>query len=272
MSQINAYLVGTGAAPIEKITGNTGGAVGPSLGGNINLTGTNPITVAGTPATNSLAISILPASTTQVGVVELATNAETIAGVDSTAAVVSSSLAAKLGSQTLNGVAYGGGSSAALNWTAVGNNGQVLIGATGGAPAFNSLTSTGGTIAFTPGANSLNLEVAAGGFTWNEITVVGPTSMVVENGYIANNAGLVSLLLPAVASQGATLQIAGKGAGGWKITQNAGQTIHFNSSDTTTGSTGSLASTNRYNVVELLCITANTDWLVLSSSGNLTVV
>lgn len=46
--------------------------------------------------------------------------------------------------------------------TNVGTNGQLLIGATAAAPAFASLTSTGGTITFTPGANTLNLEVAGG--------------------------------------------------------------------------------------------------------------
>jgi hypothetical protein len=43
----------------------------------------------------------------------------------------------------------------------VGFNGQVLIAATGNVPKFATLTSFGGTISFTPGANTLNLE--AGG-------------------------------------------------------------------------------------------------------------
>jgi hypothetical protein len=47
--------------------------------------------------------------------------------------------------------------------TAAGTNGQVLIAATGAAPAFASLTSTGGTVTFTPGAHSLNLEASGGG-------------------------------------------------------------------------------------------------------------
>lgn len=48
-----------------------------------------------------------------------------------------------------------------IAYTNVGSNGSVLIGATGADPAFSALTSTGGTITFTPGPNSLNLE--AGG-------------------------------------------------------------------------------------------------------------
>lgn len=270
MSQINSYGSGTGAAPIERITPSVGIPVVPDASGNINMPGTLPIVTTGT--LNTLTISVNDATTVSTGVVELATNAETIAGTDSTRAVVPAGLTAKLGTQTSNGIAYGAGTTSALGWTSAGTNGQVILAATAGAPAFGSLTSTGGTIAFTTGANSLNLEVTSGGFKWNEVIVTGPTSMAVENGYIASNAGVVSLLLPATAVFGDTVQIGGKGAGGWKITQNAGQTIHFNSSDTTTGVTGSLASTNRYNAVELVCITANTDWLVLDSSGNLTVV
>ena len=71
---------------------------------------------------------------------------------------------------------------------------------------------------------------------------------------------------------GDIIEIVGKGAGGWLIAQNAGQTIHFGSSDTTTGAGGSLASTNRYNSIYLVCITANTDFLVKTSGGNITVV
>lgn len=48
---------------------------------------------------------------------------------------------------------------AAVN-LASGFNGQVLIAATGADPAFSTLTSSGGTITFTPGAHSLNLETS----------------------------------------------------------------------------------------------------------------
>lgn len=55
-----------------------------------------------------------------------------------------------------------GNAAGTLSSLAVGTNGQVLIGATGADPAFATLTSTGGTITFTPGANSLNLEAGGG--------------------------------------------------------------------------------------------------------------
>ena len=94
----------------------------------------------------------------------------------------------------------------------------------------------------------------------------------IDNGYITNNAGLVTVTLPDTAALGSVVRLSGKGAGGWLLAQNAGETIHFGNTDTTTGVTGSLASTNQYDAIELVCITANTDWVVISSVGNITVV
>lgn len=153
-----------------------------------------------------------------------------------------------------------------------GNDGEILIGATGGAPAWASLTA-GTNITITPGSNSITIDASGGGggMTWTE--VVGTSqSMAVANGYILNNAGLVTATLPAVAAVGDIVAIVGKGAGGWKMAQNAGQTVHFDGSDTTTGAGGSLASTVRYDCVEVICTTANTDFVVRMAVGNLTIV
>ena len=156
MGKFSGGLLGI---PINTITGNVGGAVGPDAFSNVDLLGSTPITVTGNPAAWTLTITVDSATTTSEGVVELATDAESIAGADTTRAIVPSSLVAKLGTMTANGVAYGAGTAAAVNWTAVGTDGQVLIGATGAAPAFATMASAGGTIVYTPGANTLNLEV-----------------------------------------------------------------------------------------------------------------
>jgi len=111
----------------------------------------------------------------------------------------------------------------------------------------------------------------AGGMTWNEQTGTSDT-MAVDNGYIANNAGLVTFTLPTTAAVGSVVRVAGVGAGGWAIAQNASEIIHFGNQDTTTGTGGSLASVNRYDAVELVCVVADTEWSVLSSQGNITVV
>lgn len=128
----------------------------------------------------------------------------------------------------------------------------------------------GAGISVTPGANTITIATT-NGIAWTEVT--GTTqAMAVDSGYIANNAGLVTLTLPATAVIGDRIRIAGKGAGGWRCGQNAGQTINFGNTATTAGVAGYIDSTNQYDALELLCITADTTWVALSSVGNLNVV
>lgn len=148
-------------------------------------------------------------------------------------------------------------------------NGQVLIGSTGSTPVAATLTGAGG-ISITNAAGSITISGSGVGFSWTEVT--GTTqSMAVNNGYIASNASQVVLTLPATAIIGDTIKVQGKGTGGWKVAQNNGQLIHFNSSTSTLGISGYIESTQRYNSVELVCITNNNEWAVNSASGNLTV-
>ncbi|MFP3859265.1 MAG: hypothetical protein ACLFUW_00435 [Bacteroidales bacterium] len=108
-----------------------------------------------------------------------------------------------------------------------------------------------------------------GGVAWTEVVVVGPTQMVVNNGYIANNSSRVELTLPLTATVGDRVRVVGKGSGGWQINQNAGQIIQTGDSTTTTGTSGTLQSSEDLAAVELLCTTTDTTWTILSSVGNL---
>lgn len=155
----------------------------------------------------------------------------------------------------------------ALNLTA----GQVVIGSAT-TPAAATLTAGTG-ISISNGNNSITINATGGGFTWTDVTGTSAT-MAVNNGYLADNAGLVTLTLPATAVQFSSLAIVGKGAGGWKIAQNASQQILFGSTSTTSGVTGNLASTNANDVVYLLATTggSSTVWTVVQSIGNITVV
>ena len=148
-----------------------------------------------------------------------------------------------------------------------------LTGDAGGAispDGAGNITLAGGTGITTTGAGN-TITINSTTLVWSEV-VGAAQAMAVNNGYILNNAGLVTATLPAVAAVGEIVAVAGSGAGGWLIAQNAGQTIHFLASDSTPGVGGSLASTNRYDCVELICIAANTDFLVRSAVGNITVV
>jgi hypothetical protein len=150
-------------------------------------------------------------------------------------------------------------------------NGQLLIGSTGADPVAASITSTGGTVTITAGAGTLDLEVASGGFTWNDATTA-TVAMVVENGYVTDRAGGVTYTLPATAVLGNEIDVVGK-LGAWSIHQNAGQQILLGSSSSTAGITGSISSNNVGDCVTMICITggASTIWRVNSSIGNITV-
>jgi len=122
--------------------------------------------------------------------------------------------------------------------------------------------------------DSVISEIASGGsgggvgITWNEITDTSQTASS-NNGYIANNSSQVNITLPSSCAIGSLIAIVGKGSGGWKISQNAGQTIHFINIDTTTGTSGYVQSTEQYDSLELVCITANTDFVVRNSVGTM---
>jgi len=164
-------------------------------------------------------------------------------------------------------VITGGATSDTLSSVGPLTNGQLVIGSTGVAPVAASLTAGTG-ISITPGAGTISIAATGTSFGWTDVT--GTTqAMVVNSGYTANNAGLVTLTLPATAAYGTTFAVCGKGAGLWKIAQNASQLIHFGSSTTTTGATGYLEATNQYDVVYLLCTVANTTFTVTTSIGNL---
>jgi len=105
------------------------------------------------------------------------------------------------------------------------------------------------------------------------ITEVTGTSsaLVAGNSYIANNAGIVTLTLPSTGTLGDIIQIIGKGAGLFKIAQNASQQIFITASATTAGVTGSLTAVEQYACITLRCTTTNTGWTAINLTGTYTV-
>lgn len=149
-------------------------------------------------------------------------------------------------------------------------NGQIPIG--NGTNYTAATLSAGPGISIANGSGTITISGTAASIGWN--TVTSATNMVTENGYITNSASLVSLTLPTTASVGNALAVAGLGSGGWQILQNAGQNIIIGNKSTTVGVGGSLASTNQYDTLYLLCIVANTTWTTLGApqSAGLTIV
>jgi hypothetical protein len=78
--------------------------------------------------------------------------------------------------------------------------------------------------------------------------------------------------IPTTAAIGDCVEIVGKGAGLWKLAQNASEIIHFGNVNSTTGTGGSITATNRYDSIKIVCIVADTEWVVASSVGNMTIV
>lgn len=151
-------------------------------------------------------------------------------------------------------------------------NGQVVVGRTGTTPVAATLTAGAG-INIANASGSITISTVGSGTPWT-IVAGASQAMVADNGYVANNAGLVTLTLPATAAAGTILGVAGLGAGGWLIAQNAGQNIQVGSVSSTIGAGGSVASTNRYDSINLLCVVANTTWVAIGApqSAGLTIV
>lgn len=112
---------------------------------------------------------------------------------------------------------------------------------------------------------------SGGGLTWTTVSGTSQSASV-NNGYVANNASLVTVTIPTTFAVGDIIQVLGLGAGGWKIAQNSSQNIRLGNAVTTTGVGGSIASTNQYDTIYLVGLVANTTMVVIGGSGNPDVV
>lgn len=279
-TNVTLTLGGTPATALLQAVSLTlgwSGQLAVSRGG----TGINSVGASGTLAqsngtTYSFTAATYPSVATSTGAILRADGTNWVASTSTFADTYSaSSLLYSNGANTVQGLATANSATLITDatgvpaWTSPMTNGQVLIGSTGAAPVPATLTGVGG-ITISNAAGSITISGSGGGFSWTEVT--GTTqSMAVNNGYIASNASQVVLTLPATAVIGDTVKVQGKGTGGWRVAQNAGQIIYFNGATSTLGVSGYIESTQRYNSVELVCITANDEWAVNSASGNLTV-
>lgn len=139
----------------------------------------------------------------------------------------------------------------------------------------------GSNVTITTNAGSDSITIAAsgggGGISYTEVTGTSQSASV-NNGYITNNAALVTVTLPSTAAVGDIVEITGLGAGGWKLAQNASQEVKWTAggadgtNETTAGTGGYLASTDRYDCVKVQCIGTNNTWVVKESKGVITLV
>lgn len=121
-------------------------------------------------------------------------------------------------------------------------------------------------------ANVITINVVTAAFTWNVVTSANnPVTLTKENGYIAKGAGSVHFILPAAASIGDTFRIVGY-ANLWSIAQNAGQLINIGNVTSTIGVGGSVTATMVSDGIDLVCVTANSEFFEIQIQGNPVVV
>ncbi len=123
-----------------------------------------------------------------------------------------------------------------------------------------------------PGASGSSLM--SNGTTWAAggayvVETTTSRTMTAFQPVIANNAGLVTLTIPATTAVGDVFEVVGLGAGLWKVQANTGQIVNFGSG--ATSSAGSITATNRYDSLKFVCVVANTTFVVTPNVGNMTI-
>jgi hypothetical protein len=232
---------------LDTLSGDSGTSpIVPDGAGNIAVLGNATQGVSTTGGLNQLTVTVQDATTAVKGVAKFNSDDFTVSSGE--VSLSASSLVLKLEGD-------GGG--------AIGPNGSGIIFVKGKSGSGLSTSGAGNTITINPPSTSVN--------TWVEVTTTSQ-ALAGGTGYVMNNASLVTGTLPAACDFGDVIRVCGKGAGKWKIAQNAGQKIHFIDATTTTGPGGSLAATKQYDVIEILCTVANTEFTVQDVVGNITIV
>jgi len=150
-------------------------------------------------------------------------------------------------------------------------DGQLLIGNTSGNTLAKATLTAGAGISVTNGNGTITIASTASGLGFEAVTTTSKQA-VVDTVYTCDNVALVTVTLPDTAAVGSTIGIIGKGAGLWKVAQNASEEIHAGTTTTTNGVGGSLAATEQYDIVYLVCTVADTEWTAIQMVGNLTAV
>jgi hypothetical protein len=171
------------------------------------------------------------------------------------------------GLATANSAALVTSATGVPTWAGPMLDGYVIIGATGLTPQAGTIVGGPGITVALAGYSIVVNNTTLGALIADQTTT--PFTFSSNTIYISDTAGLLTFNVPVGAQIGTQFQVVGKGAGGWLIQFAAGQTCNFNS--TATSVAGSLASTNRYNCITIMCVDAGNTYTVVSSEGVITV-
>ena len=195
----HGILLGSGTAAVSATAVGTTGQI------LIGQTGADPVfatlasadgTITYTTGAGTLDLAVTPATESQVGGLEIATDAEAVAVTATDKIIVPSNLAAVFAAPpaigtttpaaaefttvtiadinadyTDHGVLLGQGTDTNIVATAAGTDGQLFVGATGADPAFATATSTNSSIAFTLGANTINFDIDESYMQTSSVTI-----------------------------------------------------------------------------------------------------
>ncbi len=170
---------------------------------------------------------------------------------------------------TTNHALQVGNATASLTSLAVAGNGQIPIGSAGADPVIANITAGAG-IAIANGPGTITISAAGAGMNW-QVVVVNQIAAN-DQGFFTNAAGVVQVALPAVSVVGDTFEVAAMSAGGWQVTQAAGQQIQIGNVATTLGAGGSISSLAIGDWITLVCNVANTNWMARTEQGNFNIV
>jgi hypothetical protein len=140
-------------------------------------------------------------------------------------------------------------------------------------PTSNTLNVFGAGTTTTSGlGNTITITSTGGGYTWNVVTsALNPITLTAGNGYICKGLTPVQFVLPAAASVGDSYKIIGY-SNLWTIAQNATQSITIGIVTSTIGIFGSVTATTVSDGLELICVTANTEFFEVGMQGNPSIV
>lgn len=153
-------------------------------------------------------------------------------------------------------------------------NNALLVTSSSGAPVMCPVSSSGNiNVELSTSTPSITFSTSGwANFTWNDVTTGTTQTARAYNGYIADSSSLVTISLE-TGSPGDTIIVVGGqlGTGGWKIVMSSSSIFVNFGNKVTTNSTGSIASTNQFDSITLICNNINY-WTAIASIGNLTVV
>jgi len=143
------------------------------------------------------------------------------------------------------------------------NDGEIIIGQTGGNPQAATITAGNG-IEITNAAGAIT--ITSTGQKEAEI-VTANTAMVVDTNYITNGTTKLEMTLPAAIAVGSIFRVTDINSG-FKMIQGVDQYINFGNRTTTVGASGNVDTLQDNSSLTLICVEENLGFNVLSAVGN----